>query len=143
MTLPARLARSVQQTAANCTNARFDTTGTYRPLDRTIEDEMLRIAQEALANAVRHADAGSIQVRLAYLFDLATLEVVDDGRGFDVAQAPSSLLGHFGLLGMRERAQKIGAIVVMESSVGHGTTIRVEKRLTRRVGLQEKEVPYV
>ncbi|MCU1322496.1 MAG: fused histidine kinase/response regulator [Acidobacteriaceae bacterium] len=143
MTLPARLARSVQQTVSNGANARFETTGTYRPLDRTIEDEMLRIAQEALANAIRHANAGGIQVRLTYLFDLATLEVVDDGCGFDVEQAPSSLSGHFGLLGMRERAQKIGAIVIMESSVGRGTTIRVEKRLTRRVGSQGKEVPHV
>jgi ligand-binding sensor domain-containing protein/signal transduction histidine kinase len=132
MSLPARLARSVQQTVAAGTPARFETTGTYRPLDRSVEDELFRIAQEAITNALRHAQAHLIQIRLAYTAELASLEVMDDGCGFEIAHAPSSQQGHFGLVGMHERAHKIGATVILESSVKLGTTVRVEKRLSTR-----------
>ena len=130
MTLPSRLARSVQQAISSGAAARFETTGTYRPLDHAIEDELFRIAQEAMTNSLRHADARTIEVRLTYTSSLAVLEVSDDGRGFDLVQAPSSQHGHFGIVGMRERANRIGATVILESTVGRGTRVRVERRIS-------------
>jgi ligand-binding sensor domain-containing protein/signal transduction histidine kinase len=135
MSLPARLARSVQQAltsgaGANGTAARLDTTGTYRPLERSIEDELFRMAQEAVTNSLRHAQARLIKIRLAYTADVVILEVADDGRGFDPAAVASSKEGHFGLTGIRERAHRIGASVVIESTVDAGTTVRIEKRLS-------------
>lgn len=97
--------------------------GPPRRLPATVEHHLLRIAQQAVANAVRHAAASGIRVRLAYAADRVTLEITDDGCGFD----PLSPLppGHFGLLGLRERAHKIGAEFSLESSPGSGTVIRV------------------
>ena len=132
MSLPARLARSTQQTIAGGTPARFETTGTYRPLGPGVEEELFRIAQEAITNSLRHAQPHLIQIRLAYTAELASLEVKDDGCGFEVDRAPSSQKGHFGLVGMRERAHKISATVILESSVNLGTIVRVEKRLSTR-----------
>jgi signal transduction histidine kinase len=132
MSLPARLARSVQQAVTSGMAARLDTTGTYRPLERSIDDELFRIAQEAVTNALRHAQARLIKIRLAYTADVVILEVADDGRGFDPAVVPSSKEGHFGLTGMRERAHRIGASVHVESTVNAGTTVRIEKRISSR-----------
>ena len=69
--------------------SRFETSGTYRPLERKLEDELFRIAQEAVANAVRHAAARSVRLRLEYELDALRLEVTDDGRGFDPKAVPS------------------------------------------------------
>lgn len=97
--------------------------GTPRRLPATVEHHLLRIAQQAVANAVRHAAASEIRVRLAYGEDRVVLEIADDGCGFD----PSVPLppGHFGILGLRERAHKIGAEFSLESGPGSGTVIRV------------------
>ncbi len=135
MTLPARLARIMQQKLTGGVEGRFETTGTYRSLESSVEDELFRIAQEGIANAVRHAQANTIEVRLRYTSELLVLEITDDGSGFDVDKAPSGEQGHFGLVGMKERAQKIGAAVILESGTAlvvgtkRGTTVRVEKRL--------------
>jgi signal transduction histidine kinase len=84
---------------------------------------LLRIAHEAAANAARHAAAREIKVRLAYKPEVVELQVSDDGRGFD-SSAPA-LRGHFGILGMQERANKLNATLTIESTAGFGTTIRV------------------
>ena len=84
---------------------------------------LLRIAQEAVANAARHASPREIHLRLEYSAETWTLEVRDDGLGFDT-EAPAPR-GHFGVLGIRERANKLQAAVTIESSPGAGTTIRV------------------
>jgi len=123
--LPARLARLVRETIPRITDTQLETTGTYRALAQSIEDELYRIAQEAVTNAVRHASAQSIRLRLSYGLERVVLEVVDDGRGFDVSQAPSSQGGHFGLTGMRERARILGAEVMLESAPDRGTSVRV------------------
>jgi signal transduction histidine kinase len=143
MTLPVRLARAVKQTSSDSVTVRFEITGTYRPLDQGVEDELFRITQEAIANAVRHAQAHSIQVSLTYASALAMIEVVDDGCGFDVGQAPAAADGHFGLVGMRERAQRIGATIKLESSLGGGTRIEVEKRLSAQDKTPRKDVTHV
>ncbi len=85
-----------------------------------------RIAQEALRNAGRHARANRIAVALDFTPEQMTLTVRDDGVGFDPAGAAAlSLGGHFGLLGARERAEAVGARLVVESAVGQGTKIVV------------------
>jgi signal transduction histidine kinase/sugar lactone lactonase YvrE len=85
-----------------------------------IEDHLVRIAQEALRNAVRHADASTIDVGLLYQPQQITLRVVDNGRGFDV-DAPQR--AHWGLAGMREHAELVGGALTVTSVPGHGTTV--------------------
>jgi signal transduction histidine kinase len=87
------------------------------------EMNLLRIAQEAVANAVKHGGAGHIQVDLEYGSDAVRLSVADDGRGFDPAQSSST--GHFGLLDMRERAQSLGSNLELHSAAGKGARISV------------------
>jgi ligand-binding sensor domain-containing protein len=92
-------------------------------LPHAVEDQLFRIGQEALTNAVKHAQANKIEGRLHYEGMNVTLTVSDDGRGFDPAVPPGD--GHFGLVGMRERAEAIGARFQLQSTVGGGTTITV------------------
>ena len=83
-------------------------TGTNHPLDEDVERELMRIAREAVTNAVRHGDAENIAVRLEFEGNMFGMEIRDDGRGFAGTPADGSS-GHFGLTGMRERADAIGA----------------------------------
>jgi signal transduction histidine kinase len=105
--------------------ARFalEVQGSPRSLAGPVELHLLRIAQEAVANAARHSQAQAIRARLEYGADAVTLEIRDDGRGFDPA-APTPR-GHFGLLGIRERAAKVHGKLTLESSPGAGSMIRV------------------
>jgi signal transduction histidine kinase len=84
-------------------------------------DALIRIAREAVGNAVRHG--GATEVRLGLSGDPAVLTVGDDGKGFDPTspRSPQS----FGLQSMRERAESLGGDFELESSPGHGTTVRV------------------
>jgi two-component system NarL family sensor kinase len=87
---------------------------------------LYRIAQEAVTNAVRHAGASRLDLRLSVGRERASLAVADDGRGFDPGQpAP----GRFGLVGMRERARLLGGELCVESGPGQGTTVLVEAPL--------------
>lgn len=88
------------------------------------EVTMLRIAQEALANALKHARAVQVSIMLTELAGGLELAIVDDGRGFDL-QAGRSKCG-LGLSTMRERAEAIGARFSLESALGGGTRVRVE-----------------
>ncbi len=92
-----------------------------------VEENLLAIAHEALVNAVRHAAAGRIRLVLGNGDQRLRLAVEDDGLGFEPAQAGEN--GHYGLLGMRERAAAIGAEVAIDSHTGAGT--RVEITLAR------------
>jgi signal transduction histidine kinase len=89
-----------------------------------VELALYRIVQEALHNAVRHAQASSIHIGLMVDDDVA-VQVQDDGAGFVPPQRVSDLAeaGHFGLMGMHERAQLVGAHLVIRSRPGAGTTI--------------------
>ncbi len=89
-----------------------------------LETQLLRIAQEAVANAARHGAARHIRLHLEYAANGVSLEVTDDGTGFDTSSTESSA-GHFGLSGMRERADKIGASLRIESSAESGTRVCV------------------
>jgi signal transduction histidine kinase len=97
-------------------------TGTARPAPEA-EGEVLRIAQEALNNAVRHARAERIELRLQASDGRLTLTVADDGVGFDPALRGG---GGFGLPGMRERVERLGGTLRVESAPGAGTLVRAE-----------------
>ena len=97
------------------------------------ERELLRIAQEALTNVERHAGATAVIVSLCLLPGEALLEVADDGRGF--AQGNAGRPDSYGLVGMRERADAIGAELEIDTAPGRGTTIRCRVRQTDHEGL--------
>ena len=90
----------------------------------TLETNLLRIAQEAVANAARHSEATQILLRLEYSPERIRLEIEDNGIGFDTAGTISEP-GHFGLSGMRERTEKISGELDLRSSKGAGTTVLV------------------
>jgi signal transduction histidine kinase len=104
--------------------AELITTGAPRPLLPEIETTLLRTAQEALANVARHAEAGRVTLTLSYMEDVVTLDVRDDGTGFDPATPPTaSNGGGYGLAAMRERLLRIAGTLNVESEPGHGTAL--------------------
>lgn len=87
--------------------------------------QLLRIAHEAVVNALKHAGAGKISVRLRVGARNLYLQIADDGRGFEDQNDRSALEGHFGLIGMRERAKRLGGELSVSSRPGAGTCIDV------------------
>jgi len=94
-------------------------------LPETVEIVALRVIQEALQNARKHAQPSSIRIRMWQDHGGWTLEVRDDGRGFDSDDPPVSGRRHFGLQFMRERAELIGARFEVRSSPNLGTAVRM------------------
>ncbi|MFF8955224.1 sensor histidine kinase [Streptomyces sp. NPDC014894] len=112
--------------------ARFTVTGAEEPLHGEVAATLLRIAQEALANTARHSGAFRAGVTLSYMGDEVTLDVRDDGRGFDhLAEVPRTGGGGFGLDGMRARAERIAGALAVESEPGRGTAISARVPLVR------------
>jgi signal transduction histidine kinase len=105
--------------------------GDQRSIPLRIADTLYRIGQEAVANAVRHAQPTVLTIRLKYSPNLACLQIGDNGTGF---VTENSLLG-FGIRGMRRRAQTISADFCVESTVGEGTRIQIVAPLPPRVTL--------
>lgn len=99
--------------------------GAPRRLPAVTEHNLLRVAQEALANALKHSGAKKIIVALSYEPSQVRLQLRDDGSGFDFLEVGQPSGGHFGLLDMRERAEKIGASFSLTSRPGGGTEIVV------------------
>ncbi|MGV9908443.1 sensor histidine kinase [Streptomyces tendae] len=112
--------------------ARFHLTGAPAPLPTAHEVALLRIAQSALANTVRHADAGTAEITLSHLGDQVALDVVDDGTGFDPEELPPAdpEAGGFGLAAMRARLDALGGALTVESAPGHGTALAARLPLT-------------
>jgi ligand-binding sensor domain-containing protein/signal transduction histidine kinase len=111
-------------TAQSNVEAVVEVAGPLRPLPPEVETNLLRIGQEAINNAVKHAQANRIDVTLNFDTRSVRLSVRDDGRGFD----PSEQIvdGHFGLIGMRERAEQVGGVLSIESERERGTRIAVD-----------------
>lgn len=126
--LPSALERALQPMVAppGSPQLRVNVEGAHRRLPGVLEHHLLRIGQEAVTNVVRHARAAHIQVDLRYGERDVTLEVRDDGCGFDAAEALGLASGHFGLLGLRERANKLQGRLHIQSRPGAGTTVSVE-----------------
>jgi signal transduction histidine kinase len=87
-----------------------------------VEQELYRLVQEALNNVLKHAHASRVEVRLDLASNPATLEVCDDGAGFEPALRDGT---GFGLRGMRERADRLRGQLAVESSPGAGTRVRI------------------
>ncbi len=120
--LPARLSVLVQRTDASPATAQCVVKGAYRALPQTTEQEILRVAKEALGNAIRHAAARQIVVSLHYSEDAVELVVRDDGRGFAVADG-AARVGHYGLRGMHERAAGVAGSLDLQSAPGQGSSV--------------------
>lgn len=112
-----------QMRAATDTALIYEITGTAYPLPAEVENNLFRIGQEALTNAIKYADAVEIRIELKYENTQCILHIKDDGRGFGVGSIPS--IGGFGLLGISERAERIGAQLTIKSQPGEGTEIVV------------------
>jgi signal transduction histidine kinase/ligand-binding sensor domain-containing protein len=124
--LPAALAEMTRRlTAESGVQTQFNVSGTFRPLAPQVENNLLRIGQEAVGNAVRHAQAKTVTVSLDFGAREVRLEVKDDGRGFDAASYDGGRGGHFGLVGMRERAEQMGGRAEVRSEPGQGTEVTV------------------
>jgi len=141
------LAREVEQVAdAADLSSRISLVGRPHPLLPQQELALFRIAQEALANTIRHAAARRVRVHLVYTEDEVRLLLEDDGRGFDAAPLETATLlesawppyfepaadppplgqvGHFGVQAMRERARLVGGWLKLESAPGQGTRVKV------------------
>lgn len=134
------LAEALKKTVAEWSDrtgvrAGFTVTGTEEPLHDEVAATLLRIAQEALANTARHAAAGRAGVTLSYMGHEITLDIRDDGRGFDpLVLRPRSGSNGFGLDGMRARAERMAGTVTVESEVGGGTAVSARVPLVRHAG---------
>jgi len=103
--------------------AEVRTTGDAHVLHPEVEVTLLRVAQEALANVAKHAAASRAWITLSYMGDVVTLDVRDDGAGFDPALAPDGDTGGFGLIAMRQRVQRLAGQLEIESEPGAGTVV--------------------
>lgn len=101
-------------------------TGTIRPQPAEVEEALLRIVQEALANVRKHAAASRVTVTLSHLDNLTMVDVHDDGVGFDHATTVAAAGAGLGLQAMAERVAALGGSLAVESAPGEGTTIAVQ-----------------
>jgi signal transduction histidine kinase len=104
----------------------IETEGEVRPLPEIIEENILRIGQEAMTNAAKHSGASYLLLHLAFRGEKIVLTVKDNGRGFTPETCAGPNEGHFGLLGMSERVKRLSGKISILSTPGEGTTICVE-----------------
>ncbi len=95
-------------------------------LTRVVEEELYRIAQEALNNVLKHSKAKHVAIALEFGDDRVCLDVVDDGIGFEPSALVGASKGGLGLEGMAERARQVGGKLSVESVPGQGTKVRIE-----------------
>jgi len=103
-----------------------ETTGATGALSEIAEENLLRIGQEAITNAVKHSNAQLVRIRLELSPRNVILQIKDDGKGFAPETCAGPKDGHFGLLGIRERTERLGGQLWIASAPGEGTSIRVE-----------------
>lgn len=128
--LPGALAASARQfTEGAPVKINVRTEGSVRPLPEIIEDNLLRIAQEAMTNIVKHSQAAVAEILLDYGPKNIILRISDNGCGFANQQSPGPAEGHFGLQGISERAKRVKAILNVKSEPGKGTLIIVQVAL--------------
>jgi len=115
--------------AASGVEIAVQATGIPRKLPAVTEHNLLRVAQEGLANALKHSGAKQIVAALNFEPSQIQFSLRDNGKGFDLSTAAPASGGHFGLLDMRERAEKVGAHFSLTSRPGCGTEILVTVNL--------------
>ena len=106
-------------------NYRVTVEGSSRPLHPSVRDEIYLIGREALLNAFRHSKANTVEVELEYGIKQLRILVRDDGRGIEPEVLAAGREGHWGISGMRERAEVIGASLKLFSRAGAGTEIEL------------------
>lgn len=104
---------------------RFSADDSLPPLDPHVEEQLLRIAQEATANAVRHSGANTISIELTVARTSLKLTIVDNGVGFDFTDRDAVAGTHWGLLDIKERVEQIGGTLKLNTSIGQGTELAV------------------
>lgn len=125
--LPSKLSKAVRRSVDNRgLDVSLEVSGVYRPLPATVETEVLRIGQEAVANVVRHANATRLEVRLIFDSTKAKMDISDNGQGFVPDEQAKAAGGHFGLRGMRERAEAIRGKLSVTTAIGKGTQVSLE-----------------
>lgn len=130
--LPVALRKVVAEwQAGSGVRAEFAVTGEAVPLHGEIEATLLRIAQESLANTGRHAQATRVGVTLSYMDEEVSVDVRDDGRGFEPGRVTGSSTSGFGLDGMRARAERVAGVFEIESEPGTGTAVSARVPLVR------------
>ena len=102
------------------------TQGRVRPLSEVVEENLLRIGQEALTNVVKHSGARLVTIELKFQPQSVILRVQDDGKGFNPGNPGGARKGHFGLVGIDERTKRLDGKLKIESGAGGGTTVEVE-----------------
>jgi signal transduction histidine kinase len=120
---------------------RVDISGPPPILPAATSHHLRMIARESLANALKHARATRITLALSSEGGFLRLEVRDDGDGFDPSTETRGRAGHFGCVGMRERARKIGATIAWHSSPGTGTIVEVTMLEAENSALRGKPLP--
>lgn len=118
--------------AAGELDIEVESDGTVHQLPMKLEAVLLRIAQGAVGNVAKHANATRARITVTYEDKGVRVDVVDNGDGFDLAavQSRPAGLGHIGLAAMKRRAEEVGGEVVIESTPGHGTAVSVSVPLT-------------
>ena len=102
------------------------TNGEAGTLSEITEENLLRIGQEAITNVVKHSGASRAKIELEFTPQTVVLQIGDDGKGFNPEACAGPKDGHFGLLGIRERTERLGGTILITSSPGAGTCVRVE-----------------
>lgn len=116
-----------QAAAAHLDNPRLMVTGEPRPVPAEVRHALIRVTQSAAANVRHHAGTATASITLGYLPEAVTLDVFDDGCGFDPEQLPPpSGAGGYGLRAMRQRIEQLGGVFTAESAPGEGTVIAAQ-----------------
>jgi signal transduction histidine kinase len=124
--LPAALLETLQPLAEQrAVGLKLEMQGAPRRFGGPAENHVFRIAHEAAANALRHADPRLISITVAFGDENVSVRVADDGCGFDVPALEALPAGHFGLRGMLERSKKLNARLLIESRPGAGSALTV------------------
>jgi ligand-binding sensor domain-containing protein/signal transduction histidine kinase len=105
---------------------RFEASGRPMQLDRAVEYVLLMVAREAVNNAVHHGQPREVCIRVCFEPDVMRMQVLDDGCGFDLEEVLAAQTVHFGLVGMRERVERVGGRFAVSSAPGRGTQLSLE-----------------
>ena len=135
--LPQALSQAAPRwVAGHGVDIRLDLGSIRGHLPEDVEHNLFRVAQEAVANVLKHARAAAIAMTLREDQDAIQLTVADDGTGFDMSHSFANRTGHFGIIGMRERAERSGGTFRLFSEPGSGTRIEVRIPCARKKATQ-------
>jgi len=142
--LPRALLMSSQQiTGGSSLRVEMNALGRVRPLPETVEENLLRIAQEALTNVIKHSGATRTEIELDYGPKNVVLQVKDNGKGFALDECAGPREGHFGLLGISERVKRLHGEISFSSAPNAGTTVRVKIPIPHESYAPERPEPQL